>query len=659
MDAPGSRQSWARRTRRRRRLTALVLAALLAGTALVVEARVTGLDRLPDVATLARPLPSDTLLYDRTGTVLLADLHPPGYQHEAAPLSALGRWLPAATVAADEPGYRGPLGGATIIGRLLRLRLGAGGQDLVGRLRQAALIARARAAFSKDQLLGLYLDALPYGHGVVGARAAARFYFASEPDRLDLAQASLLAGLPQAPTALDPVRNPAAAARRQRQVLDAMVAAHLVTASEAARAGAEPVRVAEGTPPIVPSAFVQQVAAALDGRLGAGRARSSGLTVVTTLDWPLQQLAEKTVLDAVAAGRGHGVTTGALVAIDPRTGEILALVGSAGPDGPGVQYDWATTERNAGTASMVFTYVAAVASRAYTMVTPVDDAPTTVTLGPANPVYRVQNSDRRFHGVCRLQACLGNTLDAPAIQVEMATGIPQVVQAARALGAAPAQRHVLPNGSFGYTTDDAPASFGPSLTLGGYGQTVLGMATAMATLAGEGVLRAPTDVLALRGAGAPRDPGPVAGKQAVDAGVAFVVSEMLADDANRGLVYGPGTPLVLPGRHAAALVGSTDGSTDAWTMGYVPSLAAAVWLGGADFGALGPGSDPILVAAPAWHAFVQAALDRRGAGDDWYQPPADVRSSPVDGRTAYFLAGTSAATPAPPLPAGVQVSAPQ
>jgi membrane peptidoglycan carboxypeptidase len=141
-----------------------------------------------------------------------------------------------------------------------------------------------------------------------------------------------------------------------------------------------------------------------------------------------------------------------------------------------------------------------------------------------------------------------------------------------------------------------------------------------------------------------------AGTRALDAGAAFVVSQMLADDADRAQVYGAGTPLTLPGRHVAALSGTAEAWSDAWTVGYTPSLAAAVWLGNATYSLMTAGSDGVIVAGPAWHDFMQTALDQIGRGDEWYTTPPGVQAEMVNGRPAWFLPGTSRATPAPPLP---------
>jgi membrane peptidoglycan carboxypeptidase len=668
--------------RRRNRWPAAVAAALLVlGSGGLLGAHALGLDDLPAAgAVMSTGLPDDNLVFDRTGTVLLAELQQPVVQHDDVPLQAMGRWLPMATVAIDDPGFWSEPGvdpggllqaawtdlragalvrtGSTITQRLVRLRLG-GDSSTAGRLRQAALALRVAGAYPRDRILEAYLNSLPYGNRAIGVEAAAITYFQVDASQLDLAQAALLAGLPAAPSLLDPLKHLPAAKQRQLQVLDAMVRGHAVTRQQADQAAAETLLlIGPATLDVVPG-FVELVQAELTRRFGAAAVRRGGLTVLTTLDWGLQQQAELAMRDAVAANRWRGADQGAMVAMDPHTGDLLAFVGSASPNAPGGQYDFAAgLPRSPGSAMATFAYAAAIASRRYTMVTPLADAPLSIELGQGEPNYAPRNFDLRFHGTCALAACLGSSLNVPAIEVEMGLGVPEVVRTARALGAPPLVAHVqIDDGSVHYTTDDPPDRFGPPLVLGGYGETPLSLATAGSTLAAGGVLRQPRTVLRV----AAPDGGAVfqvrasTGTPALNPGAAFVVSQMLADDANRALVYGVGGPMVLPGRHAAAGAGTSEEFRDAWTVGYTPSLAAAVWIGNASYAPMRPGSDGALVAAPAWHRFMQAALDQLQKGDEWYGPPADVEAATVDGRPVWFLPGTSAATPAPPLPADVHV----
>jgi len=646
-------------------------ALLLAAGCVAAGGHALGLDSPADVASVMRSgLPNDTLVYDRTGTVLLADLQQPGTQHTDVSLSAMGRWLPAATVADQDPRFwsepgvdLGRLGqagwdavrsrtdgetGSSIVLRLIRLRQGSP-DGVVARARALTLAVRVAAAVPKASILEAYLNSLPYGNRAVGVEAAAITYFQVDAGQLDLAQASLIAGLPEAPDRLDPLRHLPQARQRQRQLLDAMVRAGAVTRLQADQAFAEPLQlVGPATLNVAPD-IVDQVAAELQARRPAN-VPARGFTVLTTLDWGLQQQAENALRQALAANQFRKVTNAALVAVDPRTGQILALADAATSAN---QYTFALRLRNVGNSFRVFTYAAAIASGRYTMVTPVSDTPVRVDSGSGQPAYRVVDFDQHDHGPCQLRDCLGNGLNVPAVLVELGIGTPALALTARALGA-PAYQ-IQPDGT--YTTRNTDASFGASLTLGGYPETPLQMAAGMATLAAGGVQRPPEAILRLSTAdrGTIYQPRSGAGKQAYDARGAFIVSQMLADDSDRTQVYGSSSPLTLPGRHVAAVAGTSENFADALTMGYTPSLAATVWLGNADSRGMPPGSDGVFVAAPAWRQFMQGALDQLGRGDEWYQAPAGVQAATVNGRQAWFLPGTSPATPAPPLPANVHI----
>jgi penicillin-binding protein 1A len=278
--------------------------------------------------------------------------------------------------------------------------------------------------------------------------------------------------------------------------------------------------------------------------------------------------------------------------------------------------------RNPGSTFKLFTYTAAIASRRYTMVTPIEDAPLTVYTPGASP-YAPLNYDRAFHGTCELQACFADSFNIPAVKVEMDVGIPKVVAQARRMGAPPYQRH-----GDRYTTEDPASSFGPSLTVGGYGETPLQMATAASTLAAGGVLHRPSAVVTVRDAAGqqPSMSGPGSASRVVDAGTAFIVSQMLES--------------TVAGRRVAAKTGTTDDFTDSWLVGYTPSLATALWMGNADAHGMA-GATGAALAAPTWRRFMTDGLDLLGAHDEWPAPPADLTTRTLDGKPAYFLAGTS------------------
>src|SRR5262245_55321881 len=243
-----SRRNGGRRWAVRILTIAAVSVAMLGATA-AGALSAAGVGSLPNTEGLVtQPLPGDTLVYDRTGTALLADLHPAGYQHYEFGLSAMGRYLPEATVAIEDANFwnesgvepvsiaRAALadlraraavqGGSTITQQLVKLRLVGGGSSLSRKIREAVVAVRVSASYSRSRILEMYLNTISYGNTAYGGGTAARVYFHRDPGQLDLAQAALLAGLPQNPTLLDPLVHWESAKRRQREVLDAMVRVH-------------------------------------------------------------------------------------------------------------------------------------------------------------------------------------------------------------------------------------------------------------------------------------------------------------------------------------------------------------------------------------------------------------------------------------------------
>ena len=237
------------------------------------------------------------------------------------------------------------------------------------------------------------------------------------------------------------------------------------------------------------------------------------------------------------------------------------------------------------------------------------------------------------------------------MKVEVSQGIGNVVTMARTMGAPP-WRCADPPGCTHFVDDEPLDAYGPSLTLGGYGETPLQMATGASVLAAGGLLRQIHSVVSITNPDGTSifksDPNQGA-KQVVDPKVAFIMDQIMSDDSNRAMIFGRGTPLTLGGRHVGAKTGTTDNFTDGWTLGYTPDLAAAVWMGNPDFSPMVKGSDGVFVAAPAWHNFMQGALDAMGKGDIWFAEPAGLGHA----NGAWFLPGTSPSTPAPKLPAGV------
>jgi membrane peptidoglycan carboxypeptidase len=627
-------------------------------------------DKLPDPTQVTTSVPDDTLIYAADNKTVLADLHPPGYQSYFEPLSEMGTLLPEAVISIEdhnfyaEPGIdpQGIMragivdyqsgsaveGASTITQQLVKLRLVGNQTSFDRKMREALLAIEIERRFTKAQILEWYLNSVFFANTAWGTAAASKIYFHRQTKDLDLAQASMLAGIIRGPTIYNPLVNWTSAKARQKQVLDAMIRDEKITAADAASAFAEdlspPVHMFYPTNTIVYPAFVGYVVAQLVAQFGKDMTYSGGLHVVTTLNPTLQNIGQRIVSGVIGSLAYRRVTQGALVALDPTTGAILVMVGSANPFAYGGQYNLAVwPPRNPGSSMKIYTYTAAIASGRYTMTTPIVDSRFTYRDPISGEAYSPVNYDGRTHGTCQLQACMGNSLNIPAVKVELGIGVASVVNMARTMGAPPYQLHGSDANGFPiYTADDPTNTFGPSLTLGGYGETPLQMATGASVLATQGILRQPYAIsVVTRGNSLvfvhQWDPG----KQVVDPRVAYIMEQIMSNDNNRAMIFGRNSLLTLPGRTVGVKTGTSDSFADAWTVGYTPHLVAAVWGGNANWNLkMTLNSDSYYIAAPMWHPFMQQALDTLGHGNEWYSEPPGLINQNCHGQIAYYLPGT-------------------
>jgi len=627
-------------------------------------------DKLPDPSQVNSAVAEDTLIYASDNKTLLADLHPPGYQSYYEPLTEMGTLLPEAVISIEdhnfysEPGIdpqgimRASIvdyqsgsaveGASTITQQLVKLRLVGSKASLDRKMREALLAFEIERHYTKAQILEWYLNSVFFANTAWGTAAASKIYFHKATKDLDLAQASMLAGIIRGPTIYNPLVNWTSAKNRQKIVLDAMIRDGKITASDAAQAFAEdlsqPIHMFMPTNSVSAPAFVNYVTAELIARFGKEATYSGGLRVVTTLNVQLQSIGQSIVGGTIASLAYRRVTQGALVALDPTSGAIVTMVGSANAYAYGGQYNLAVwPPRNPGSSMKIFTYTAAIASGKYTMTTPIVDSRFSYRDPISGEVYAPQNYDGRTHGTCQLQACMGNSLNIPAVKVELGIGVSTVVQMARTMGAPPYQLHGTDaNGFPNYTSDDPINTFGPSLTLGGYGETPLQMATGASVLATQGILRQPYSITVVT-----KNDSLVyahqysAGQQVIDPRVAYIMEQIMSNDNNRAMIFGRNSLLTLPGRHVGTKTGTSDSFADAWTVGYTPHLVTAVWGGNANWNLkMTKNSDSYYIAAPMWHPFMQQALDTLGLGDEWYSEPAGLINQSCHGQMAYYLPGT-------------------
>ena len=606
---------------------------------------------LPAVSGLSSSgLDQDMLIFDRNG-VPLADIGQAGDHRIVIPLATISPSLVRATLAVEDRNFYQNNG--VDFGGIVRASLenlthrhivqGAStiSQQLVKQVfmgpnpaptLQAVLALELNRRYSKDQILELYLNTIYYGSQSYGVEAAARSYFRGNAHDLTLAQAAILAGLPQAPTANNPVLHPEAARMRQSEVLQAMVDQKYITRAEADAALNEKVQVFSPINTSEAPHFVDYILQVLEKDFKIRPGDRKGYRVFTSLDLNVQRRAQQIVHEQIAEKGGYyNFHDAALVAMDPRSGEVLAMVGGDDYTRLGGQINMAVSPRQPGSSFKIYTYSAAIESRMVNMISPILDEPLKFPVFGGEDgfsPYEPQNYSGRFRGVIPLKLAMGNSLNLPALKTELRIGIPAVLSAARRMGV---------------TSLDQPDEFySLSLTLGGYPVTVLDMATGASTLATMGVRHRPAPVLRIVD-GLGREVFKYDPKKnefrALSPEVAFIIASIMSDDRNRCIEFGCNGDLTLPGRHVAAKTGTTQIFRDNWTVGFTPSLTTAVWVGNPDNQPLSHNSTGIVGAAPIWHRFMLEALGN--TPDEWYPVAPGVKQIGDN----YFLPGTESLPP--------------
>jgi membrane peptidoglycan carboxypeptidase len=518
-------------------------------------------------------------------------------------------------------------GASTITQQLVKQRLVGGEVSVSRKIKEAILAVEVTRTYSKQQILELYLNQIYYGNQSYGIRAAAEGYFGKKDlSTLTLGESALLAGLPQAPSTLDPSdpANIAKATERRAYVLGQMVDMGVITEAQAAAADADPIKVAPAQiTQIKAPHFVFQVKQQLQQILGTEAAITrGGYKVITSLDMKKQEIAERQVREWVDFLHKDNVWNAALVSIDPRTGEVLAYVGSVdyyNREDPRVQgqFDVAGLGlRQPGSSFKMFTYVTALKKGA-TPATVVVDARTDFG-GKADPnnmnrntcSYCPENADLQYHGPVTMRQAIRESRNVPAVKfLQQYSGIEDTLQTAKDMG---------------ITTPIDPTQTGLSVTLGSKEVHLVDMASSYGVLANMGVRVTPTYVMRVEDAR-----GKVVWehkdyeqKRVLEHGIAWLMTDILKDTTNpqKDFIFGQWTNI---GRAAALKTGTTDNLRDVYSVGYVPSLVTGVWMGNSNNSemsavnfnsAMGPGQ--------LWRDFMKEALADTPAAD--WDKPADI-----------------------------------
>jgi 1A family penicillin-binding protein len=603
-----------------------------------------------------------TRIYDRNGHLLYEIVDPSGGRRILVPYEQISPHLINATVATEDerfwqhPGVD-PLGilravfqnvqqggivsGASTIPQTLVDNVLLSPEErtemtLKRKIREAILASEISRRYTKREILEIYLNEVNFGNLAYGIEAAAETYFSKEAGDLTLAEAAMLAGLPQAPAYWDPYTNWEGAKRRQAVVLDLMVEAGYISQSEAEAAKAEELRLQPLQLDVEAPHFVVWVQQLLEQKYGADVLYRSGLRVTTTLDSRLQAIAQEEAQAHLEKLQDRHATNASLVAMKPDTGEVLAMLGSADFNDAEIdgQVNVALRLRQPGSSIKPVTYVTAF-EKGWTPATLIWDVETEFKDALGRP-YVPRNYDGKEHGPVLVRQALAQSLNIPAVKTLDFVGLPAMLDTAHRLGIESLNR----------------PDYGLSLTLGGGDVTLMELTGAYGVFANGGKRVPPVAILRIEDAAGRviEEYKPPSGEQVLTPQHAYLITDILADNNARAGMFGQNNPLKLS-RPAAAKTGTTDDWRDAWTLGYTPELVAGVWVGNADNTPMSKvaGSQG---AGPIWHNFMERSLADQPAsqfprpdGIEVFEISADAGSLPSAAcppdrrRTEIFAAG--------------------
>ncbi len=580
---------------------------------------------LPDPNKLQdRDVPQSTKIYDRTGAILLYEIH--GEENRTLiQIKDLPAYVPFATVSIEDKRFythsgidwkglaravivntlKGQRiqGTSTLTQQFVRNAILTTERSYVRKFKEFILALQIERLYTKDQILQLYLNEIPYGSTMYGIESAAHGYFGKSAKDLSLDEAALLAALPQGPDLYNPYGagshgdNRDRLVGRQHYILDQMAEQGYI-----AREEADAAKTVDTLSKLVPKKvgdikaphFVNYVRQQLIETYGQRTVEQGGLKVTTSLDETLQTIAEEEVAKGVdERGKTYGFTNGGLVAIDPKNGNVLAMVGSKDffDDEHNGQVNIAVRPRQPGSSFKPIVYAAGFL-KGYTPSMTLWDVNTKFKTDLKD--YEPKNYNLKENGPISARMALQGSLNIPAVKMLYLVGVGRVLDFAEELG---------------YSTFGDRSRFGLALVLGGGEVKLLEHVHAYAAFANEGKRAPLVSILKVEDAKGvvlqewkPEEP-----KEVIDRNTALTLTDVLSDNTARSFVFGTKNALTLPDRPVAAKTGTTNDYHDAWTLGYVPQLAAGVWVGNMDNTEMKRGADGSVIAAPIWQGFMRRA----------------------------------------------------
>lgn len=587
---------------------------------------------LPDPNSIAdRKVSESTKIYDRTGQVLLYDIH--GEEKRTiVPWEQIPTNLKNATLAAEDSGFyshggfdlKGILrsflsdiktfglsqGGSTITQQLVKQTLLGNEKTALRKVRELVLSIELERKFSKDQIFWMYLNQIPYGSNTYGIEAAAKAFFNKNASQLNLNEAATLSALPQAPSYYSPYGNHVdGLIIRKNSILTNMKKLGFISETDYKQAVAEKPVFHSSTESITAPHFVIMVKDYLANKYGESAIESGGFNVITTLDAALQDYAEAAVTKYATINKTkYKASNAALVAVSPKNGDVLALVGSVNYfdianqgnfnvtiDGPG---------RQPGSSFKPFAYAVAF-QKGYPDSTTIFDFKTEFnpSCSPDGnqlvdqyglACYHPRNYDGIFRGPVTLRQALDQSLNIPSVKTLYLAGIPETISLAQQMG---------------ITTLTQPERYGLSLVLGGAEVHPIDLVSAYSVFANDGIRNPWRIIQRVEDAnGNVLEEAQNQPQRALDAQTARLMNNILSDNSARAAVFGYNNSLYFPGYEVGAKTGTTQDNRDGWVVGFSPSVATVVWTGNNNNQSMTAAGAGISAAGPMWHEFMAQAL---------------------------------------------------
>lgn len=579
----------------------------------------------------ARKVTESTKIYDKTGEVLLYDIH--GEERRTIiPWNQIPNSVKNATLASEDADFyshkgldisgilRALLkdirdldlsqGGSTITQQLVKKTLLGDEKTLTRKIKEALLSIEVEKRYTKDEILWMYLNQIPYGSNAYGIEAASKTFFGKTALELTINEAAILASLIKAPSYYSPYGNHVDELMlRRNSLLERMITLNILTTDEYEEAVNENVSFKSNIENIQAPHFVIMVKEYLENKYGREAVESGGLKVITTLDTELQTTAEEIVSKYAEINKDrYKASNAALVAIDPKTGEVLSLVGSADYfdiENEG-NFNVATAKRQPGSAFKPFAYAVAF-QKGYPDFTVLFDVKTEFSpnCSPDSEqekdqygleCYHPRNYDGKFRGPVTMRQALAQSLNVPSVKTLYLAGVSATIDLAEKIG---------------LTTLQDRSRFGLSLVLGGAEVKPVDLVSAYGVFANDGIRNSWYFVKRVESAnGITLENNTSDPKRVLDAQTARLVSDVLSDNSARAPVFGYSSSLYFPGKSVAAKTGTTQENRDAWVIGYSPAIAIGVWVGNNRQEPMTQEGAGISAAGPMWHEFMAKALEK-------------------------------------------------